>query len=124
MLKGIALFAFYILTTAASSQTYPIPVEVFDRMVWEVQRGRACDTLQARQAVEINAMLKELAHQGQIIELQAGQITDAGAVIQAERMQRGTEGKLHMQEVAKKNRVILFLGGLSLFELVLLLAVL
>ena len=124
MKREILLFAFCILGIAGRAQFYRIPVVVFDSMATEVIRGRACDSLQRAQAIEINAMLQELVLAKKKINLLEAQVKDSQEMFKKEQQQRAAEKQVHYIETKKKNKTILLLGGLSFFELVLIVALL
>lgn len=58
----------------ASCQSYTLPSNLFDSLVFEATKGRVCDSLQSAQSVEINALLSENLAQYKIITLQKSEI--------------------------------------------------
>lgn len=53
----------------AYGQNYTLPSDVFDRMYFEVVKGRACDSLQSKQAGELEIQGLELVATGQALKL-------------------------------------------------------
>lgn len=72
-----------IASATAFGQPYTLPGEIFDRMAFDVVRGRACDSLRAKQEIDINAITAELNQQGKIIQLQKSKDANQDAIIQA-----------------------------------------
>ena len=70
-----------IVCASAHCQTFTLPSDIFDRMVFEVRKGRVCDTLQRAQQIEINAITAQLTTQGKIISLKDTEVDQLKAFI-------------------------------------------
>lgn len=53
----------------ANSQNFTLPIKIVDSLIFEVKKGRSCDTLQQKQLLEIKALGDELIANGKVIEL-------------------------------------------------------
>lgn len=49
-----------IAPVIAKSQSFTLPTSILDSMLWEVERGRSCDSLRLAQAKLINSQGKQL----------------------------------------------------------------
>lgn len=61
----------------ANSQSFILPTSVLDSMLWEVERGRSCDSLRLAQVKLIRSQGLELASTGKELEL-----SKAGGIVQ------------------------------------------
>lgn len=59
------------MCVTASSQTYTLPYEIIDSMIYEVKKGRACDSLQKAQYTEITKLNEESMKKDGVIHLQS-----------------------------------------------------
>jgi hypothetical protein len=66
-------FLFAILLTAcvgAHGQNYTLPPITIDSAIYEIRKGRACDSLQRAQAAESKKLGEKALAQGEVIRLQ------------------------------------------------------
>ena len=70
-----------IACACANCQSTSLPSIIVDSIIWRLNLGRACDTLQAKQATELNALSAVVFHQGQRITLSNTKITQLEDVI-------------------------------------------
>lgn len=52
-----------------NSQNFILPTKIVDSLIFEVKKGRSCDTLQQKQLLEIKALGDELIANGKVVEL-------------------------------------------------------
>jgi hypothetical protein len=52
-----------------SSQSFILPTKILDSLIFEAKKGRECDSLQRKQALEIKALDNELLASKEIIKL-------------------------------------------------------
>jgi thioredoxin-related protein len=53
----------------ANSQNFILPTKIVDSLIFEVKKGRSCDTLQQKQLFEIKTLRDELIANGKVIKL-------------------------------------------------------
>lgn len=102
-------------------KTFPVPVGVLDTMIFEIERGRACDSLQKAQLRLILATQEELSSQGKVIVLQTEQVANLKALSGAKDKQLQNANDLFLiekselkQKVKKQRRAIFGLSGITL----------
>ncbi len=99
-------------------KTFPVPVGVLDTMIFEIERGRACDSLQKAQLQLITASQVELLAQGRVIVLQTEQVANLKALSGAKDKQLQNANDLFLiekselkQKVKNQRRTIFGLSG-------------
>lgn len=121
-MKGLQRFVLWVLVLIplhgrGQSATFTLPTYVLDSMIWEVQKGRACDTALnfALQTIESKNVL--IDGQGKIIELRDQQIENY-ALLDANwsaRLQNQTElfqieRSNLKQKIRKRNKILVGQG--------------
>lgn len=83
------------------AQTYTLPTVLVDSMIWEVQKGRACDTALnfALQSIEAKNVL--IDGQGKLIELRGRQIATLTELDQTWQMRMDNQADLFFIEKSK-----------------------
>lgn len=128
-LKGLVLWALVVIPLAgqAQSKTFTLPTVIVDSMIFEVRKGRECDTALNFALQTIEAKNSLIHGQGKIIELRGKQIENY-ALLDAnwsERMSNLTEthslDKAKLKAEKKKLRKIIFGESLAIIVLVVLL---
>ena len=84
-----------IVCASAHCQTFTLPSDIFDRMVFEVRKSRICDTLQRSQQIEINAITAQLTTQGRIISLKDSHIASLEAIVASQANELKQTGTLY-----------------------------
>lgn len=81
-MRCIITAALFLVSTASFAQvpTYQIRVDVLDSMIFEVKRGRSCDSLQKAQLVVIEKQAQELLAGYEIIRLEQSQVKSMQAI--------------------------------------------
>ena len=104
----------------AQSPSFTLPTSVLDSMVWEVRKGRQCDTALnfALQTIEQKNAL--IAGQGKLIDLRAKEVAtlqelDRNSGLQRDNLEKtfNLDKSILKTKIKKKNRTILGLSGLS-----------
>lgn len=123
----LVLIGLILGSKIAYSQTYPVPVVLFDSLVFEVQRGRICDSLSRAQSDEIMKLGNELIKQGELLRLTQLESDGKSFIIgrwEAE-YQALNDGIVLMKKTfkAKINRLlrVVFIEGVGIVVLVVLL---
>jgi hypothetical protein len=62
-------YCIFFISSSLSAQTYPVPVAILDTMIFEIQRGRACENVRQAQAKELEAQTQELLAKDRMIDL-------------------------------------------------------
>ena len=104
-----------------------IPTKGFDLLYFEVVRGRACDSLQSVQGIEINKLTAQLVHQGTAIVVRDGKITDLEATIKLLQERGGADKELMQAKnerlkirLRKLWRIVVIEGGIVVVLVILL----
>ena len=58
-----------IVCVVGNSQGFILPTKILDSMIFEVKKGRTCDSLQKQQEKEIKALGDELVSEGKVVKL-------------------------------------------------------
>jgi len=103
-----------IVCVPGRSQTFTLPTSVLDSLIFEVRKGRMCDSLQESQSRLILATQEQLLTRDKVIALQGTQIENS-AFIQATWEKRYDNAQelyqIDKQElkhkIRKRNRIIL-----------------
>ena len=113
MLKSIILSTFLILPALVLSQNFTLPSVVVDSMIFEVRKGRACDSLQKAQLRLILATQEQLSSRDKVIALQDRQIENYGLIQETWEKRFTNAQELYTieksslrQKVKKRNKLI------------------
>lgn len=117
-----------MLSVTASAQYYTLPDTIFDLMASEVIKGRLCDSLQARQQTEINALNSlisaqgtQLSNQKELISTQAQKIALSAEQLQAERELGRVRKEIAQKRIKRAKRLLVLSGAGNVVLLILLL---
>lgn len=117
-----------MLSVTASAQYYTLPDTIFDLMASEVIKGRLCDSLQAQQQTEINALNSlisaqgtQLSNQKELISSQAQKIALSAEQLQAERELNRVEKRIAYKRNMRLKRWLAISGVGNVILLVVLL---
>jgi hypothetical protein len=117
-----------IVSATAYGQPYTLPGTVFDKMAFEVVRGRSCDTLANRQEVELNKLKAVQLADGEVIRLKKSEVNSIQKAMDAlqddyNAMQVILKDKIHSLKIRLRKLTVMLIGetGLVILLVVLLL---
>lgn len=102
-----------LLTTA---QTINLPVWVIDSAMFEIRKGRQCESVVKAQANEIEKQGKELLAKDVVIELQKDESKTLIGLVGVEKEDRIIDAKEHKNEKQKLQRKVRKRNGIILVE--------
>ncbi len=109
------------------SQSFTLPTVIVDSMIFEVRKGRACDTVLRKQENEIQKLGAELVANGTLIVLQKKEVSQLEALLKnceklgALATQEFTIQKERLKDKIKKLiRVVILEGGVIVVLVILL----
>ena len=64
-----------------NSQSFTLPTKILDSLIFEVKKGRECDSLQQKQAFEIKMLENELLSSKEVIKLKTTENQQSSLII-------------------------------------------